>query len=368
MAIRCHSAFKHYEMYHGNSACCGGGDFTINNKIVYNVGCDGKHGNTFWSGLGLGIGAALGNMFNCRLGGFGMGNTFGTFGMGNLFGGYGLYGGGGSKPSKSSSEHTCHCSCTSKKDGDKDSPVMERLTKAISELKKQKQEGKELDADKVNKLKEELNKLKDNPIDAAFEFSNKYTYNKLLEDLNKLTEETQQQEQAPVVEAQEAEPIVQAQPEPEVAAPAAQTIHEPNKDAWVTEFNPSITTIPSGVPSVIQGYENVTSDNVGALTDNTLKRAKDLSKKTLDVVSNNGAKVSEAKYSNTDFPLYLQISDSKEYNYKCIGTDGSGRAYYATPESDTNKNVYILVKKGDDFVLLQVNNKFSGYGKGDKQS
>ena len=95
--------------------------------------------------------------------------------------------------------------------------------------------------------------------------------------------------------------------------------------------------------------------------------AKDLSRKTRDVINNNGAKVSTQKYDGTEFPLYLQITDRKTYNYKCIGTDANGRAYYATPDSDSNKNVYMLAKNGDDFVLIQVNEDFSGFGKGDKQ-
>lgn len=76
--IHCHSAFKHYEIFHGNKACCGGG--SSNTSIFLN--CKG-HGGGFWSGFGMGLGNWFGNM----LGGFAS-NLFGGFGMGG-FGGFG---------------------------------------------------------------------------------------------------------------------------------------------------------------------------------------------------------------------------------------------------------------------------------------
>ena len=122
--VRCHSPFKHYEMYHGNSACGGSGNFgsIFNTTYNFNGGCFG--GGGFMSGLGWGLGAGLANMFTGL-----MGNMFGGFGMfgggmfgGGMFGGFGNFWGGGfgnfwgggssaSSSSKSSKSKHCHCNC-----------------------------------------------------------------------------------------------------------------------------------------------------------------------------------------------------------------------------------------------------------------
>ena len=83
--INCHSAFKHYEMFHGNRACCGG---SSSGSTSIFVNCNGHGG--FWSGVGMGFGAMLGNFAGGILGSLGFGG-FGGFGMGG-FGGFGGFG------------------------------------------------------------------------------------------------------------------------------------------------------------------------------------------------------------------------------------------------------------------------------------
>ena len=97
--INCHSAFKHYEMFHSR-----GGDVInigSNNTTIFNTGA-GFGGGSFWSGFGYGLGNGLGSIFGGLFGGnmggfgnfgfgmspFGMGG-FGMspFGLGNIFGG-----------------------------------------------------------------------------------------------------------------------------------------------------------------------------------------------------------------------------------------------------------------------------------------
>ena len=78
---RCHSAFVHYEMFHGHGACHGGGN---NYGSIFNINynCNGRHGG-FWSGLGAGLGYGIGGWL---MGGLNMlGGLFGFGGMG--FGG-----------------------------------------------------------------------------------------------------------------------------------------------------------------------------------------------------------------------------------------------------------------------------------------
>ena len=85
--INCHSAFKHYEMFH--SGHCGGGYNSVSNT-VFNINCGGHGG--FWNGFGLGLGNALGGFF----GGFGGGMGFGFPTFGN-FGGWGNFGNWGNR-------------------------------------------------------------------------------------------------------------------------------------------------------------------------------------------------------------------------------------------------------------------------------
>ena len=84
--INCHSAFKHYEMFHSR-----GGDVInigSNNTTIFN--CGGSHfGGGFWGGFGLGLGNAFGSLFS-GFGGFGMGG----FGFPSFGGGFGNFGGG----------------------------------------------------------------------------------------------------------------------------------------------------------------------------------------------------------------------------------------------------------------------------------
>lgn len=110
--INCHSAFRHYEMFHSRG-CCGDSFGSVFNT-TYNINTNGWGGGNFWSGFGLGLGNAFGGMFSGLFGGgmnmfggnmFG-GGMFGNYGMpwGGGFGNYGLYGGGSYPSSRTSAE------------------------------------------------------------------------------------------------------------------------------------------------------------------------------------------------------------------------------------------------------------------------
>ena len=120
--INCHSAFRHYEMFHSRG-CCGDSFGSVFNT-TYNINTNGWGGGNFWSGFGLGLGNAFGGMFSGLFGGgmnmfggaglfggnmFG-GGMFGNYGMpwGGGFGNYGLYG-GGSYPSSRTSASDPDC-------------------------------------------------------------------------------------------------------------------------------------------------------------------------------------------------------------------------------------------------------------------
>ena len=106
--INCHSAFKHYEMFHSR-----GGDVInigSNNTTIFNTGA-GFGGGSFWSGfgygLGNGIGSIFGGLFGGNMGGFGnFGFGMSPFGMGGFgmspFGLGNIFGGGSSRADSSS--------------------------------------------------------------------------------------------------------------------------------------------------------------------------------------------------------------------------------------------------------------------------
>lgn len=185
--INCHSAFRHYEMFHNN--CCGGGSYgSIFNQTV-NVNCGGHGG--FWGGFGLGLGNAFGNIFGSFLGGgfgnFGFGGGFGNFGMGGFgFPSFGGFGGGwgnfwGGTPgiSSSTTNSTCTCGCKDKNtstSADKDEAVHKEFKKKINDLKSD-------DIDSAKKLYNEIQEKMKNNADDANPSISKDAYENLLREL-----------------------------------------------------------------------------------------------------------------------------------------------------------------------------------------
>lgn len=199
MAIKCHSSFVHYNMFHNNH-CHGGGN---NYGSIFNITNNCGGGTSFWGGLGAGLGFGLGNMFggmfgnmfgglgNFGMGGFGLGN-FGFGGWGNgmsgLWGngwGGGNAGGANNDYSKySSNKSTCNCKCGDGKDGnskkDIDNAKFASITDKIAKLKA----GQVSDAD-YNAIKKELDDaLK--ATDGIQTEDDKKTYNNLLKTLDNL--------------------------------------------------------------------------------------------------------------------------------------------------------------------------------------
>ena len=92
--INCHSAFKHYEMFHSRFG--GGNNYGSIFNTTYNIKCGGHGG--FWSGVGYGVGNVLGGLFGGLLGG---GMNYNGYGIGLPMMNYGLpswgnfWGGGG---------------------------------------------------------------------------------------------------------------------------------------------------------------------------------------------------------------------------------------------------------------------------------
>ena len=190
--INCHSAFKHYEMFH--SGCHGGGNYGSIFNTTYNIDCGGHGG--FWGGFGAGLGNAFGNLFggwfgggmNMGFGGFGGFGNFGGFGLGgfgfpSFGGGWGnFWGGGNAGGSTRTGECTCGCkdssSTTKTKDGvnDKDNAIYEGFEDSIAKLKADDEAGAK---DLYNKIKAKY----ENPEDPVYSRMNKGAYHDLLNKL-----------------------------------------------------------------------------------------------------------------------------------------------------------------------------------------
>ena len=85
--IHCHSAFKHYEMFHCNQSS-GYGNSVFNTTYNFNGGtmCGGGFWGGLFGGLGMGLGAGLMNFLGGGL--FGGGMFGGGFPMMNMWGGF----------------------------------------------------------------------------------------------------------------------------------------------------------------------------------------------------------------------------------------------------------------------------------------
>ena len=142
----------------------------------------------------------------------------------------------------------------------------------------------------------------------------------------------------------------------------SRTLDEPTGINWNTyEENEMI-------PSDLKLPEGFTAPKPEDIDDNDLIKVEEFKGKTIPI--NVGTcKVSVAGEKTKGFPEYLEITSSKtgsKWYYKYAGERG-GYPVYITRDTDTNKNVYILCKQGNDYKLMQFDN-FNGYGVPDRQN
>ena len=422
--IKCHSAFQHYNMFHGHST--GGNNYgSIFNINVYDGG--GCGGGGFWSGLGAGFGAGFGNMFGgflssmfggfgnmfggCFGGGFGMGGLFGGFGnmfggfggFGNMFGGgfglggmlgyglgntllgggiSGLFGGKNKKAKKSKeTKETDKPETTTVKDKKCEDKDGKKITDYIKEIR----ELKDTDTAKALKLYKELSKLAKNPEDTSHETDNKKSYEELLLNLKKQFDFTSPDDDGNPTEAKaktstpdlgniggRGNPVEAGDPggagnaggNGSVTTVTSATEPWTSVESW-NEFDPN--SIPK-----ITGKNNYTNGSDAEVTSENFETVED-THGTRNVQG--GVKISNTKHGNTKFPEYISITDNNNgqtYSYRCAGVRTSGYAVYTTPSSDTNENVYILLYDPvtKTFKLSQKDFAKGDYGAGvrDKQN
>lgn len=390
--INCHSAFKHYEMFHSR-----GGDVInigSNNTTIFNTGA-GFGGGSFWSGfgygLGNGIGSIFGGLFGGNMGGFGnFGFGMSPFGMGgfgmspftNLFmtpfggiSGFNLL----DRLTKSKDSEDKHAEC---KDPD---------LKKINKFRDDVQDIQGLDKPDKTKVKakyDEIVKAKKDQ-DDTHKAENTAAYDNLLEDLQKLADKNgwgKLDDKDFGIDKSAKKPVA-----PEVKDDATENKQAAKKpitdnngnvndssdaknnnakgtEPWsnVSAWNNDTSLIPSHI-TLPAGYSklgpNETIENIDRVHDN--------SGKTNDVKGDTkkSTETYKAQGKDTTFPKYLAITTNvnNAYNYKIIGMS-NGYPIYGTPQSDTNKNVYVMCKDSNGKVVLLQLNKFSGYGVKDNQN
>lgn len=385
--INCHSAFKHYEMFHSR-----GGDVInigSNNTTIFNTGA-GFGGGSFWSGFGYGLGNGIGSIFGGLFGGnmggfgnfgfgmspFGMGG-FGMspFGLGNIFG-------GGSNHVDSSSDGKGK---VKDKNEDKHAECKDPDRKIINDLGSKVKDtigNKDAKPADVKALYEKIKKAKtDSEKEPNHTETDKKDYENMLGTLKNYAKEKGWgdldndkfgiNDNKPADKANENKPAAQAPATgnngkvndgSDAKNNANGTEPWSNVSAWNndTSLIPSHITLPAGYSKL---GPNETIENIDRVHDN--------SGKTKDVKGDTkkSTETYKAQGKNTTFPKYLAITtdDNNAYNYRIIGMR-DGYPIYGTPQSDTNKNVYVMCKDSNGKVVLLQLNKFSGYGVKDAQN
>ena len=205
--IHCHSAFKHYEMFHSGHDS-GYGNSVFNTTYNFNCGYGGFGGGFWgglWGGLGMGLGAGLmnllgGNMFG---GGFPMMNMFGGFPMMNMWGGGAVSDGIGGKDKAKNDKDDHEC----KKCEDHDREKLTNLRDKVYELKHKEN----ITQDEIDNLKAEIEDAKSKS-DDNHKLTDEKAYNQLLRDLKDLKATEPAQPTEPTKPVEPAEPTEPTEP------------------------------------------------------------------------------------------------------------------------------------------------------------
>ena len=414
MAIHCHSARYHYDSFHNR----GGDIINIGSNNTYNFGGCGfgasiwGNGGNFWGGFGTSLGWGLGNgLMNWLGNGLNGGgwNPAGIFGGYNM--GYGMnpwqqmstfsWGGstGGGRSTSATGSSSSHTDCV-----DSDRQLINQLGSKVINLQKNPNASKE-DAVKlykeIAKAKENTNDIhKDtdqNDYDNWMNVLQNHATSKGWGDLSATDTATPAQSTTPTTTPSSTTPTTPATPtspaNPTATTPtttgaentgstgdtrnsgAVQTAQTDegnmpwsNINNWgnVNPLENTSITLPKG-----KGYSAITSND----TISSVKLAHDSSdkQKNKDVTAetSNLSTVKKTEQGKVSVPEYISLTTklNNTYNYKCIGYTSNGLPVYTTPkQGDKNEgHIYILVKQGNDFVLLQCSKEFTGWGISDQQ-
>ena len=331
--INCHSAFKHYEMFHSR-----GGDVInigSNNTTIFT--CGGSHfGGGFWGGFGLGLGNAFGSLFS-SFGGLGMGGfAFPSFT--SPWSSPWSSTGGSRTPAESRTTSTTTCHCHEKKDSEPakkniDNAKFADLTGQLKDLQQKENVTPEEIQAVIDKVQDARNKE-----DGIEGVNDKKTYDNLLATLKNMKTKAEQ-------------------------------AHAATKQPPTTTETPGGEGAGAVTPgqgddvqhSYLPGYTNY--DGKTELQNGDVIRAHDVSEKTKDTVIVNGKTSKITKSTNGSHPQTIVIQDTKDITYTYKETVNGEYVYV----SDQDHQEYILQKHGDKYELIQYD-WHEGYGKKDWSS
>lgn len=410
--INCHSAFKHYEMFHGNKACCGGNSYGSVFNTTYNINCGGHGG--FWGGFGYGLGNAFAGLFagNTSFGGFG---NFGNFGFGGGMGGFGFpsFGNFGNLGNiwgnKRTSDDSNRQVKETKETKETAPTIIEKKNADYAKLNAlhtrkndlTKTEGKVPTVAELTKLKEDIEALEaDGALDGIEDDKDKKYIEELKKGLDKEIEAAQAREKA-AVKAQEevtdkgVTPIQETplEEKPVVVDNDATDINTlldslngdydklspEDKAKFDANFKDLLDKmsaedrvallknpkLPAALRAKVKasfydnGYTNYDGSTV--LKDGDVAKAHDKSGKTRDTVTVNGKKSTVTKSDNGNHPAKIVIHDTRDITYTYTKTvDGE----YLYTSSKTGNQEYVLQKTGNGYELVQYQ-YHTGYGKKD---
>lgn len=199
--IHCHSAYKHYHMFHNNSGSSYGNSIF---NTTYNFNGGTMCGGGFWGGLlggfGMGLGAGLMNLFGGLFGGgmgfgFPMGGMFGGgFGFGGfpMLGGWGGFGGGsradgaGGKEKETKTKTIEKEKIVEKEVKNKDTKLIGNYSKEIDALRNPSK-TQSVTKEELQNLYNKINKSKSEH-DNIEEEADTDSYTNLLNDLKQIAE------------------------------------------------------------------------------------------------------------------------------------------------------------------------------------
>ncbi len=381
--VGCHTAYQHYEMFHGHKACCG--DIPSVFNVVYNTPhcrCGSSSwGGGFWGGIGMGFGMGFANLFSGILG-----NIFGGFGFGfpSFGGGWGDFGLGGHQLS---SRNTNNTQGAENKDYEKLNKLFERKNKLLGQEKPSVKDletllndivalEKNLDGNEDKKDKDYIKQLK-------FGLQDKINELKGTPDNDGKAKATPEPDKSPKKVA--AKPTVAATPAPATVADNATKINDAKtldellkltpttddeKKAFVNkylELNPKPTAddlakIDEALRKLIKQklYGNYTNyDGKTKLNNGDVTLANDTSGKTRNTVNKTGKTTKIVSSLTGNHPETITIYDTKTITYTYQDTiDGE----YIYKSNATGGQLYALQKTTDGKYELKQYSWHNGYG------
>lgn len=140
----------------------------------------------------------------------------------------------------------------------------------------------------------------------------------------------------------------------------ARSLTEPKNITW-NEYNDEM------IPSDWVLPNDYTKPEAKDISDTSIIKVEDTSDRTADIPVKTSI-VSVADNNTNGFPLTLEItSKNGKHWYYHYADEKDVCPVYITPKTDTNNNVYVLCKQGNDYKLMQFEG-FSGYRLGDHQT